>query len=128
MRPSMPATAGRRCKKSFRTNPSPILVRIATKARMSRNTPQIVGTIRIEPESIGFACDAAEDSTLDLVLARLARRGRLIDGRLEDREPARLLIARRQSLPRSASAARTVPANLERLLDDLQSEFERVAG
>jgi hypothetical protein len=95
---------------------------------MSRKIPMIAGTIRIELESNCPAPWEADDSTLDLVLASFARRGTLADLQKVEPQRVRLATKRRLSWPAPARADLAVRTNLVQLLDDLQAEFERVAG
>jgi hypothetical protein len=88
----------------------------------------IAGTIRIELKSHGPAPWVADDSTLDLVLASFARRGNLADSEEDDALSVRLVAARRLSWPAPTSTELAVRTNLVQLLDDLQTEFERLAS
>jgi len=120
----LPATGGRLPEMPSHPMPSgPVTI-----ASMSRKTPLIAGTIRIDLESIGQALWEADDSTLDLVLAGLARRSTLADSQADDAQPFRLLAGRRLSWPAPAGADLAVHTNLPQLLDDLRAEFERLAG
>ena len=99
-----------------------------TKASMSRKISTIVGTIRIELDSSCPTPWEADDSSLDLVLASFARRGTLADLQEAAPLPVQLATKRRLTWRAPAGAELAVRTNLLQLLDDLQAEFERVAG
>jgi len=88
----------------------------------------IAGTIRIDVELNCLAPWEADDSTLDLVLASFARRGTLSVLQEAAPWPVQLATTRRLSWRAAAGADLAVRTNLAQLLDDLQAEFERVAG
>ena len=88
----------------------------------------IAGTIRIELEPGCAMPWDADDSTLDLVLASFAHRGTLADSQEDAQWPGRLATRRRLSWRAPPVADLAVRTNLMQLFDDLQAEFERVAG
>jgi hypothetical protein len=95
---------------------------------MSQKIPMIAGTIRIEVESNCLAPWESDDSTLDLVLASFACRGTLSVLKETGPRTVRLATTRRLSWRAAAGADLAVRTNLVQLLEDLQAEFERVAG
>lgn len=88
----------------------------------------ITGTIRIERQPSYSAPWDGDDSTLDLVLASFARHGTLAESQQDDALSVQMVSARRLSWPAPTGADRAVCTNLLQLLDDLEAEFERVAG
>jgi hypothetical protein len=83
-----------------------------------------VGTIRIEPTAAEPPQPSGDDSTLELLFEAFAQSGILAEGG----QPLRLVAASRFS--RGASPAGTqasVRADLARLLEDLQAEYDELS-
>jgi hypothetical protein len=84
----------------------------------------VVGTIRIEP-ALNQAT-ACEDATLDLLLLSLTRCQELGIGRPSDGMGA--LVARRWNWRAAGAGAGVVRADIGRLIRELDSELEQLAG
>jgi len=94
---------------------------------MLRKTPLIAGTIRIELDANDPTPRGADDSTLDQLLASLARRSTMADC-VGDAEPFGSVLARRLRWAAPMGADLVARANVAQLLDDLRAEFERLPG
>jgi hypothetical protein len=88
------------------------------------------GTIVIQPlvDASDFCCAPADDSTLDALFHEFAHEPQLIEA--AEADPPRLVAAARLSGYRVGSDATQtlVRADLARLLDDLQAEYEDLAA
>jgi hypothetical protein len=92
---------------------------------MSLALSPVLGTIQIEPlvGEADCARRAADDSTLGLLFAEFAHRERLADAE----GPLRLIAAARLTCCGNSSVAQTVVrADLARLLEDLDAEYEQL--
>jgi hypothetical protein len=94
---------------------------------MPFSTCPIVGAIALEPTCKGDPrwLPETDDSTLQSVLSSFAHRQELGDSA----DAPRLVASTRWTCPRDEAAAEdTIRADLARLLSDLQSEYDQLAG
>ena len=82
----------------------------------------VVGTIRIDSLLDEPARLAGDDSTLALLLGEFAHSERLA----EEDQPLRLVAAARLSVSDCGPSQASVRADLARLLDDLQREYDEL--
>lgn len=89
---------------------------------MSLALSPVVGTIRIEPLVDGSAARAADDSSLGTLLADFAHRESLA----EEQRPIRLIAAGRLSRSSAGPETQAVRADLVRLIEDLEAEYDEL--
>ena len=87
---------------------------------MSQPSHRIIGVIRIEPPVADLAGGDEDDSTIGGLLARFAQQSLLAQG---SSEPWWYRAKGRWNRKESADSEPRVPANLNRLLEDLEKEF-----
>ena len=95
---------------------------------MNFSTSPVIGTIALLPRSgAGDAPREADDSSLEALLASLVHCQTLADG--DGSGPARLIASGRLSrfVFGEASDSVTIRADLARLVEDLESEYDRLA-
>jgi hypothetical protein len=91
---------------------------------MSPTIHSVVGKIRIEP--MLDAGSRSDDSSLGLLLGSLAHQQMLSEWKDRAPRPIRLVSTRRISGSLSEETGGAVRADLARLLDDLQAEYDQL--
>jgi hypothetical protein len=95
---------------------------------MSQTLHPLVGTIRIEPGALTGQRLDCDDSTLERLLASFAQRELIESESFHGKKSLRRVASRRLAWPLTAGVDITVRADLAKLLDDLQDEFDQLGS